>query len=180
MTWRFQTGTIRSRLGSCGLNALALGALLACVPERPPGSAAPEVPVVPQGPEVPSAAPRRPGETLPPPASTTPDLPGAPKSEAPRDRDEPAPAPPGSVAPPPSAPAPQPKPAARATPDAEPPPGAKVRIARPQSGSPDCVEMTGSCTKGPNPICTSNAFVLECGKAGRPPESREWLRCVCP
>jgi hypothetical protein len=57
---------------------------------------------------------------------------------------------------------------------------AKVRVAHPQQGSTDCVEMAGTCSAGPNPICTSRAVVVECGKTVLPEGGREWLRCVCP
>jgi hypothetical protein len=40
--------------------------------------------------------------------------------------------------------------------------------------------MYGSCTRGPTPVCTTEAFVLACGEAGKHPKTRAPLRCECP
>lgn len=56
----------------------------------------------------------------------------------------------------------------------------RARELHPQPDQTDCVEMYGSCTPLPDRVCTSQAFVLECGKSGRVPGSRELLTCVCP
>jgi hypothetical protein len=55
-----------------------------------------------------------------------------------------------------------------------------LRIIHPTQGRSDCMEMYGSCSPPPDPLCTSSAFVLECGQKERHPSGREWLQCVCP
>ena len=55
-----------------------------------------------------------------------------------------------------------------------------VRTVHPQPGSSDCIQMYGSCTPPPNPLCTSNAFVLTCGESGELPSNGEPIVCMCP
>jgi len=57
---------------------------------------------------------------------------------------------------------------------------ATARTIHPQPGSSDCIEMYGSCTPPPDPLCTSNAFVLACGESGQLPSSGERIVCACP
>lgn len=56
----------------------------------------------------------------------------------------------------------------------------EVRDIHPQPGQPGCLEMYGTCTKGPEPICTTSAYYLDCGERGTRPGTSEPLRCVCP
>jgi hypothetical protein len=56
----------------------------------------------------------------------------------------------------------------------------RARTIHPAAGSEECVEMYGSCTPPPDPLCTSNAFVLACGESGELPSSGERLTCACP
>jgi len=56
----------------------------------------------------------------------------------------------------------------------------RARTIHPASGSEECVEMYGTCTPPPDPLCTSNAFVLPCGESGELPSNGERLSCVCP
>jgi|GEM_PF-5317433 len=56
-----------------------------------------------------------------------------------------------------------------------------TRTIHPASGGEkECVEMYGSCTPPPDPLCTSNAFVLACGESGELPSTGERLSCTCP
>lgn len=55
-----------------------------------------------------------------------------------------------------------------------------ARTIHPQPGSSDCIEMYGSCTPPPDPLCTSNAFVLACGESGDLPSNGERIVCACP
>lgn len=56
----------------------------------------------------------------------------------------------------------------------------QTRTIHPAAGSKECVEMYGTCTPPPDPLCTSNAFVLACGESGELPSTGERLACVCP
>ena len=56
----------------------------------------------------------------------------------------------------------------------------RARTIHPASGSEECVEMYGTCTAPPDPLCTSHAFVLACGESGVLPSSGERLSCACP
>jgi hypothetical protein len=62
----------------------------------------------------------------------------------------------------------------------EPAAQAPAREIHPQPDQHDCVQMYGSCTPLPDRVCTSQAFVVECGKTGRSPTTHEALTCVCP
>lgn len=55
-----------------------------------------------------------------------------------------------------------------------------VREIHPQRGQSGCLQMYGSCTSGPDRICTSEAYYLDCGKRGQLPGTGEPLHCVCP
>jgi hypothetical protein len=59
-------------------------------------------------------------------------------------------------------------------------PGRRVREIHPQRGRDGCLEMYGSCTPGPDRVCTSEAYYLDCGERGQLPVTGEPLRCVCP
>lgn len=56
----------------------------------------------------------------------------------------------------------------------------RARTIHPAAGSEECVEMYGTCTPPPDPLCTSNAFVLACGESGELPSTGERLSCACP
>jgi hypothetical protein len=56
----------------------------------------------------------------------------------------------------------------------------RVRDIHPQRGQTGCVEMYGTCTDGPDRICTTEAYALDCGERGKLPATGEPLRCVCP
>jgi hypothetical protein len=58
--------------------------------------------------------------------------------------------------------------------------GRRVREVHPQPGQDGCIEMYGSCTPGPDRICTSEMYYLDCGERGQLPATSEPLRCVCP
>lgn len=57
---------------------------------------------------------------------------------------------------------------------------ASARTIHPASGSEECIEMYGTCTPPPDPLCTSNALVLQCGESAELPSSGERLTCACP
>jgi hypothetical protein len=56
----------------------------------------------------------------------------------------------------------------------------RARTIHPASGSDECVEMYGTCTPPPDPLCTSNALVLKCGESAELPSNGERLSCACP
>jgi hypothetical protein len=105
---------------------------------------------------------------------------------------EPAPAPPPKEA---TADAPEAPTAAPATAAEKPPigtpvaadapkPDAKKRTGRTREirrtpGNTGCIEMYGTCTPPPDPICTSLALYVDCGQRGQVPTSGEWVHCTC-
>jgi hypothetical protein len=76
-------------------------------------------------------------------------------------------------------------------PEEKPPIGAPAPVATPKKhhggtreihrtpGNTACIEMYGTCTPPPDPLCTSSALYVECGQRGQVPASGEWVHCIC-
>jgi outer membrane biosynthesis protein TonB len=116
--------------------------------------------------------------------------PAAPEPAAHAKPAEPEPTPPSVEPVPSTTAAPEPTPTAPSAAEPKQPAGpasavaptrkTAIRTLHPQPGASECVEMYGSCTRGPNRVCTTEAFVLACGEAGKHPKTRAPLRCACP
>lgn len=110
---------------------------------------------------------RGPGPATPPPAAEPP----PPPKEAPPDQPADAPSTPAAAAP-------QVEDKSEKLAGAE-KPHRRVRDIHPTEPGKDCVEMYGTCTSGPDKVCTSSALYVDCGKRSQVPETGEWVQCVC-